>query len=129
MASLEAREIMFEMPDHKGVMTRRVIWCAVIGPHAVSFLFMAPAAQVEKAEPFFKAVVQSAVIFRNAFDQSIFEADRKHAIKDDKPARIDEAQALAAALNGVDPAARAKAVAGLAAIFNSSPDSAIDRYE
>lgn len=126
ISGVEAREIMFEMSDNRGVMSRRSIWCVVSGTKAVSFIFAAPLAQVNKLEPYFKAVVQSAVIFTHPFEYTRYEASRAAAIKESKPARVDAVQSLITALDGMDQTARAKAVSSLAAIFSSSPDSAID---
>src|SRR5258708_16963096 len=42
MSGLEAREIMFEMPDEKGEPTRRLIWCTVSGPVAVAVVLVEP---------------------------------------------------------------------------------------
>jgi HEAT repeat protein len=126
ISGVEAREITFEIADDRGVMSRRVIWCVVSGTKAVCFLFVAPLAQIEKIEPYFKAVVQSAVIFRYPFEYTRYETARASVIKESKPARIDEVQPLTEALDGLDQTARAKAVSSLAAIFGSSPDSAID---
>ncbi len=126
ISGVEAREIMFEMADNRGVVSRRVIWCVVSGTKAVSFIFIAPLAQINKVEPYFKGVVQSAFIFRYPFEYTRYETSRAAVTKESKPARIDEVQSLAAALDGMDQTARAKAVSSLAMIFSSSPDSAID---
>ena len=126
VSGVEAREIMFEITDNRGVMSRRSIWCVVSGTKAVCFIFAAPLAQINKLEPYFKAVVQSAVIFRYPFEYTRYETSRAAAIKESKPARVDEVQPLIATLDGMDQTARAKAVSSLAAIFSSSPDSAID---
>ena len=126
ISGVEAREVMFEMTDNRGVMSRRSIWCVVSGTKAVCFIFAAPLAQINKLEPYFKAVVQSAVIFRYPFEYTRYETSRAAVIKESRPARVDEAQSLIAALDGMDQAARAKAVSSLAAIFSSSPDSAIN---
>ncbi|HJQ68373.1 MAG TPA: transglutaminase domain-containing protein [Blastocatellia bacterium] len=126
VSGVEAREIMFEIADNRGFMSRRVIWCAVSGTKAVCLIFAAPLAQIAKVEPSFKAVVQSTVIFRYPFEYDRYEKARAAAIKESKPVRVDQVQALVAALDGMDQAARAKAVTSLAAIFISSPDSAID---
>ncbi|HEX5731662.1 MAG TPA: transglutaminase domain-containing protein [Blastocatellia bacterium] len=126
ISGVEAREVMFEITDNRGVLSRRSIWCVVSGSKAVCFIFAAPLAQINKLEPYFKAVVQSAVIFRYPFEYTRFETTRAAAIKESKPARIDEVQPLIATLDGMDQTARAKAVSSLAAIFSSSPDSAIE---
>lgn len=125
MSGYEAREIIFELLNEKGVMTRRVIWTAVAGPRAISLILIAPLSQTAKAEPVFKAVVESAIIID---DQFYLEFDLKRAavIKQNKPARIDEMISLVAALEGNDQAAREKATAMLASALVSSPDPAID---
>jgi tetratricopeptide (TPR) repeat protein len=133
LSGLESREIMFELNDERGRATRRLIWCTVDGPYAVTFVFIAPIAGVEVIEPYFKGVVQSAVIFGSAtasmkmdLDYDDFESLRKSTLKESTPARIDEVQSLVSDLDGRDPAARARAVTRLASLFAASPDSAID---
>jgi hypothetical protein len=36
-----------------------VIWCAVNGPSAISFVLITPSASTQEIEPYFKAVIQS----------------------------------------------------------------------
>src|SRR5437016_2667466 len=125
MSGLEAREILLEIPDANGEMSHRVIWCAVEGPNAVSFLLVTPSPNVREIEPSFKAVIQSVNILGEAQFGS-FESLRAETIKESKPARIDEVQQLASTLNSLDHAARNTSIDKLAAVYAASPDSAID---
>jgi transglutaminase-like putative cysteine protease/tetratricopeptide (TPR) repeat protein len=125
LSGIEAREIMFEVSDLRGAMLRQVIWSAVDGPRAVSFVFTTPLVRASQVEPYFKAVIQSAVLLSN-YAYYTFEQKRTSFIKESKPARIDQALNIAATLDGFDPAARAKVIPDLARIFAESPDSAID---
>ena len=126
MSGKEAREIMFEMTGARGEMLQAVVWTVVEGPRAVSFVLLAPPAQVSAVEPHFKAVVQSAIIFG---DMTKLDQLRAAALKTDKPGRIDEAFLLAPALDGVDAEARRKAVSSLARMFVESPDAVMDLTE
>ncbi len=133
LSGVEAREIAFELADARGTLSRRILLCAVDGANAVTLVFIAPLARAAELEPYFKAVAQSAVIFRshtpifkNDFHYEDFESLRKSAIKDSPAARIDEVQSLVSELDGGDSALRARMVTRLASIFAASPDSAID---
>jgi len=125
MAGLEAREIVFEVPDATGEMSHRVVWCAVNGPHAISFVFLTPAADIAETEPIFKTVIQSVNLPTEA-QFAAFESLRDEAIKESRPTRIDEVQRLAGALNGFDLATRRASITRLASVFATSPDAAID---
>lgn len=126
ISALEAREFLFNLSDAEGLMTRRLLWSTVSGAHAVSFILIEPEAKAAEIEPYFKAVVESAVIFESAAHYEIFERLRSAAIKEAKPARLDEVRSLVSVIRGFDADARAKAVAALARIFDSAPDSAIE---
>ena len=125
LSGLEARETLFELPDENGDLTRRLIWCAVSGPTAVAIVLIEPADLTAEIEPSFRAVVQSAMIL-DKDKYSAFAALRRAAIKEDKPARIDEVQSIIATVNGLDAPARTTAIAKLASIFSTVPDSAVD---
>src|SRR5215211_6843222 len=58
LQDLEAREIVVEVPNTEGELTRGINWTTVTGPLAVTFNFQVPAAHAAETEPFFKAVVQ-----------------------------------------------------------------------
>lgn len=125
MSGIEAREILFQVPDVSRVMTHRVIWCTVEGPNAVSLVLITPSAHLQEIEPYFKAVVQSITILgESRFTE--FEALRSETIKQTKPARVDEVQSLAETLNGLDQSGRKSSIEKLARVFGASPDSAID---
>src|SRR5262249_49751214 len=66
----------------------------------------------------FKAILESAVISASL---SSFERWRSDILKADKPSRIDEALRLLPALDGLNEAARAQAIAKLAKLFAASP--------
>ncbi len=125
MAGLEAREILLQVPEPSGEMSQRVIWCAVDGPTAISFVLITPATKVAETEPFFKAIVQSVKITTEGLFKA-YEALRVAAIKETKPARIDEVQRLTIALNGFDAPARRASIDKLASVFATSPDAGID---
>src|SRR5215471_16240314 len=57
ISGLEAREFFFTLPNVQGETTRRMIWCAVSGPNAVSFVFINPEAKAAELEPYFKGVI------------------------------------------------------------------------
>jgi Tfp pilus assembly protein PilF len=126
ISSFEAREFLFNLPDPRGRMTRRTIWSTVSGPHAFSFVFIVPEAAAEELEPYFKAVVESAVVFESGDEYDVFERLRSAAIKEAKPVRIDGVRALVRIIDGYDHAARGKAIAALASIFDSTPDAAVE---
>jgi tetratricopeptide (TPR) repeat protein len=127
MSGLEAREIMFEMPDENGEPTRRLIWCAVSGPAAVAVVLIEPEKHTAEIEPYLRAVVQSLTISdRERFPA--FEAARSAAIKESKAARIDEVQSIIASVNGLDAAERETAIAKLAVTFATVPDAPIDLF-
>ncbi|HWO00496.1 MAG TPA: transglutaminase domain-containing protein [Blastocatellia bacterium] len=126
ISALEAREFLFNLADAQGQMTRRLIWSTVSGPHAVSFVFIQRESEATETEPYFKAIVESAVIFESDAHYEIFEKLRAAAIKEPRPARMDEVRSLVAVAKGFDAEARGKAVVALASIFDSAPDSAIE---
>jgi Flp pilus assembly protein TadD len=126
ISGLEAREFFFSLPDLRGETSRRMIWCTVSGPNAVSFVFMGPETHAAELEPFFKAVIESVVIFESDAEYSLFEGLRAAAIKENKPARIDQVRSLIEAIAGFNDQARAKAVEALIAIFDSTPDAAVE---
>ncbi|HYV25501.1 MAG TPA: hypothetical protein VE969_09720, partial [Pyrinomonadaceae bacterium] len=125
MSGLEAREISFDLPDESGMQTRRLIWCAVDGPVAIGVVFIEPPDHISETEPYLRAVIESITIYDK--DQlPAFEAARSAAIKEGKPARIDEVQALVAKVNGLDASVRATAIDQLANLFARTPDVGID---
>ncbi len=126
ISGLEAREFFLTLPDLRGQTTRRMIWCTVSGPNAVSFVFVSPEANAAELEPYFKAVIESAVIFESDAEYDLFERLRGAAIKDDKPLRIDQVRSLVATIAGFNDAARAKAVEALVSMFDSTPDAAVE---
>lgn len=125
LSGLEAREILFELPDENGNLSRRLIWCAVGGPTAVAIVLIEPADLTAEIEPSFRAVVQSAMILEKD-KYAAFAALRRAAIKEEKPTRIDEVQSIIATVNGLDAPARTAALAKLGSIFSTVPDSAVD---
>ena len=125
MSGLEAREIMFELPDENGAQTRRLIWCTVDGPVAVAVVFIEAENHIAEIEPYLRAVIQSLTIHGNE-NIAAFEAERTAAIKESKPTRIDEVQSLVASLNGLDAGLRDAAVDKLSALFITTPDFGID---
>lgn len=126
ISGLEAREFLFNLPDPRGQMTRRMIWSTVSGPHAFSFVFIVPEARAAELEPYFKAVVESAVIFESDAHYTIFEGLRSAAIKGNKPARIDNVRALVSIIDGFNVEARSKSIGELASLFDSDPDAVVD---
>ena len=125
MSALEAREVMFETDVDSAEVSRRVIWTTVSGPNAVSVLLITPAANAAEIEPYFKAVVQSVTLI-DKLDYVGFDILRSSAIKDNGPTRVDEVQTLAASLTTLGGANRQASINKLAAIFGSSPGTAID---
>jgi hypothetical protein len=121
ISGFEAREFFFTLPNLRGDTTRRMIWCMVSGPNAVSFVFIVPETDAAELEPFFKAVIESVVIFESDAEYSLFERLRGAAIKESKPSRIDQVRSLVYAISGFNDEARTKAVEALVAIFDSSP--------
>jgi tetratricopeptide (TPR) repeat protein len=125
MAGLEAREIMFNLTDETGVPTRRLIWCAVDGPVAVGIVFIEAENHIAELEPYFRAVIDSFTIY-DPRKLATFEASRLAAVKESKPARLDEVQSLVNRINGLDPGARSTATDRLAALFVNTPDVCVD---
>ena len=125
MSGLEAREIMFELSDESGNLSRRLIWCVVDGPTAVSVVLVEPKERIAEIEPYFSAVINSLVI-TDKDTRAAFEALRTTAIKESKPSRVDELQAIVRKINGLDSAERSAAAASLKTIFANAPDAAID---
>jgi tetratricopeptide (TPR) repeat protein len=126
ISGLEAREFFLTLPDLRGQTTRRMIWCTVSGPNAVSFVFISPEENAAELEPYFKAVIESAVIFESDAEYDLFERLRGAAIKEDKPLRIDQVRSLVATISGFNDSARAKAVEALVSMFDSTPDAAVE---
>jgi len=126
IAGNEAREVLFELGDPTGADSRRLIWTTVDGANAFTFIFIMPAERAAEMEPYFKGVIQSALIFRKSFGYYGFKSARAMAFEKDEPVRIDEAQAIAPDLDSLDIAARAKAVEKLASLFATNPDPALD---
>ncbi len=125
LSALEAREIIFETSADSEEVSRRIVWCTVSGPNAVSMVLIGPVAKSAEIEPYLKAVVQSIIIVDNS-DYAGFEALRSSLIKDPKPQRVDEVQSLAASLTTLDGSSRQSSITKLASIFASSPETAID---
>ena len=122
---LEAREILFSLPDTNGLPTRRLIWCAVNGPVAIAVVLIESEQHSAEIEPYLRAVIQSITIAdKETFPA--FAALRSAAIKESKPAHIDEVQSVAASVNGLNSSEREAAMAKLAAIFVTVPDLPID---
>src|ERR1041385_4569823 len=125
MSGLDAREIMFTVPDEAGIQTRRLIWCAVDGPVAVAVVFIEPESHIAELEPYLRAVVQSITINEKR-SATEFEATRTSAVKASKPARVDEGRTIVESVNGLDASARAASVDRLAAMFATAPDVCVD---
>ncbi|HZM84984.1 MAG TPA: transglutaminase domain-containing protein [Blastocatellia bacterium] len=126
ISGLEAREFFFTIPDLRGETTRRMIWCTVSGPNAVSLVFICPEANAADLEPYFKAVIESVVIFESDAECDLFERLRGAAIKDDKPVKIDRVRSLVETIAGFNDSARARAVDDLVSIFDSTPEAAVE---
>jgi tetratricopeptide (TPR) repeat protein len=125
MSGLDAREIAFELPDESGILTRRIIWCAVDGPVAVAAVLIEPEDHIAEIEPYLRAVVDSLTICDN--DRlTEFEATRTAAIKEPRAVRIDEVQSLVLKINGLDVSGRTTAVDRLSQILATTPDAGID---
>ncbi|MCM3872856.1 MAG: lasso peptide biosynthesis protein [Pyrinomonadaceae bacterium] len=125
LSALEAREVMFETSADSEEVSRRIIWCTVSGPNAVSMVLIGPVARAAEIEPYLKAALQSITIVDNS-DYAGFEALRSSLVKDPKPQRVDEVQSLAASLATLDGSNRQSSITKLASIFASSPEIAID---
>jgi tetratricopeptide (TPR) repeat protein len=125
MAGLEAREIMFAVPDDNAEPSRRLIWCTVSGPVAVAVILIAPESRSAELEPYLRGVVDTLTI-TEAGRLKIFEILRAAAIKESKPARVDEVQSLFTTVNGLDAAARNTAISKLTSIVATKPELAID---
>ena len=126
ISGFEAREIMFDIADPHGGVSRRIIFSVVEGPRAVSFLLTEPLARAAEIEPLLKAVVESTVLLGELPDSLGFELLRAANAAWNKPARIDPALALIPALDGLAPAERLRAVVRLTELFARSPEAAID---
>jgi tetratricopeptide (TPR) repeat protein len=125
MSGLEAREIMFEVPDENGEPSRRIIWCTATGPVAVAILLIGPRQHGAELEPYLRAVIRSVAI-PGKEKMEVFELLRASAIKETKPARIDQLQALVGTIDGLNTAEREAAVTNLTQLFTASPDAGID---
>lgn len=128
LSSLEAREFFLTLPDLRGDTTRRMIWSTVSGPNAVSFVFVTPEANAAEMEPYFKAVVESSLIFESEAEYDLFEKLRSDAIKEEKPLRIDKVSSLVDTLKGFDDSSRAKAVETLVSVVDATPDAAAELF-
>jgi tetratricopeptide (TPR) repeat protein len=126
LSGFEAREFIMTLPNLRGESTRRVIWTTVSGPNAVSFVFLTPESNAGEMEPYFKAVIESCLIFESDAEYELFERLRSAAIKADKPVPIDKVRSLVATVKGFDDSARAKAVEALVSMFDSTPDAAVE---
>ena len=126
ISGLEAREFFFTIPNLRGDLTRRMIWCTVSGPNAVSLVFVCPEANAAELEPYFKAVLESVVIFESDAECDLFERLRGEAIKDPGAVKIDHVRSMVETITGFDDAARVKAVEALVSVFDSTPDAAVD---
>ncbi len=126
IASLEGREILFEVVEVTGAASRRMIWTTVNGSQAYTFIFIVPAERAAQLEPYFKGVLQSALIVTPQFDFFRFTESRARVLGGDKPSRIDEVQGLLPDLDSLEPPTRSKAIARLATIYRESPDPAMD---
>jgi tetratricopeptide (TPR) repeat protein len=126
IGGLDAREVSFEIEDLKGVSSRRFLWIVANGAEAITFLFITPDAKQTENMPYFKGIMQSAVIVDNRYFYDEFNYLRSKMITQNLPAKIDEAQSLVALLESRNPNEREKAVAGLAKIFATTPASALD---
>lgn len=126
ISGLEAREFFFTIPNLRGEITRRMIWCTVSGPNAVSVVFVCPEANAAELEPYFKAVLESVVIFESDAECDLFERLRGSAIKDPAAVKIDYVRSLVETITGFDDAARVKAVEALVSVFDATPDAAVD---
>ncbi|HEX6187168.1 MAG TPA: transglutaminase domain-containing protein [Pyrinomonadaceae bacterium] len=125
MSGLEAREIMFEVPDENGELSRRVIWCTATGPVAVAVLLIGPGQSSAEIEPYLRTVIRSVAI-PGKEKLEVFELLRANAIKDTKPARVDQLQALVGTIDGLNADERETAVTNLTQLFIASPDVGID---
>lgn len=128
LSGLEAREFFFTLPDLRGDTTRRMIWSTVSGPNAVSFVFVTPEANAAEMEPYFKAVIESSLIFESEAEYDLFEKLRSAAIKEEKPLRIDKVSSLVDTVKGFDDSARAKAVEALVSVVDATPDAAVELF-
>src|SRR5689334_6907976 len=125
MSGLEAREIMFDMSDPRGGASRRIIWSAVDGPRVASFLLSEPLARAAEVEPYFKAVVESAIV-SGAGPNILFELMHDSTFDASRPVRMDEALALVPALDSMSANERARATTRLTELFARTPESVID---
>ncbi len=125
ISGLEAREVMFEMAEPRGGLSRRLIWSTVDGPRVVSFILIEPQARAAEIEPQFKAVIESTIV-SGAGPNILFEVLHKSEFNANQPVRMDEALGLVPALDGTAPAERARAIARLSELFARVPESVID---
>lgn len=125
MSGLEAREIMFEVPDENGELSRRIIWCTATGPVAVAVLLIGPKQHRAEIEPYLRTVIRSVAI-PGKEKLEVFELLRVNAIKETKPAPIDQLQAMVGTIDGLNAAEREAAVKNLTQLFIASPDVGID---
>ncbi len=125
MSGLEAREIMFEVPDENGQLSRRIMWCTVTGPVAVAVLLIGPTQHSAEIEPYLRTVLRSVTI-PGKEKLEVFELLRANAIKETKPARVDQLQALVGTIDGLNADEREAAVTNLTQLFIASPDVGVD---
>jgi tetratricopeptide (TPR) repeat protein len=124
MQDLEAREIVLELPEADGEIVRTVMWIAVRGPLAMSFVLAVPVNQAAAVEPYFKAMIQSIMFIQNR-EYLGFETIRTATIKTSAPAPLNEVDSIVAVLNEPN-STRQAAVARLASLLATNPDQAID---
>ena len=122
LSNLDAREIMFEVPDLNGVPTHRVIWITVQGPDAFSIVFVTPSARAAETEPYFKAVVDSTLI-GTAPAAAIGNDKQPPPPAETAPPeeRIDEVLNAITLLESDDPAARLGIPLTLRRLLSTSP--------
>lgn len=126
ITGVEAREIMVEFPDFRGVDTRRIIWTAVDKTVLVTYLFVTPKTLVAQTEPLFKAVIDSTVIINSPGEFEYFKALVDSELGEGKPARIDRVQHSIASLESLNVDERTKAVSELTTVFATEPGSCIE---
>jgi tetratricopeptide (TPR) repeat protein len=126
ISGLDARELSFTVEDVKGVSSRRFLWVLANGAEALTFLFFTPDARQAENLPYFKGIVQSAIIPDRRFSYEEFDYLRGKIVSQNLSARVDEVQSLVGSLEGRDASEREKAVAGLAKIFATTPVDALD---
>lgn len=125
IGGVDARELLFELVNERGVLTRRSLWLAVEGPRAYTVVMIAPLARAQQIDPYFKAVIESMIIWNDTSRAGAFETERGRVFKT-RPARIDGVLSLVPVLDGLDGNARSGALSKLVSAFTDSPDVALD---